>query len=276
MGRTDAALATVPAPQRADGRARLTVDLVENACAPVELFQSGSARMLLPRTRGGGVEAVLTNTAGGMTGGDAFAWTVRVGAGASAIVSTPACEKVYRAEAGAARVDVDLTVRAGGRLDWMPRETILFDRSALSRRIEADVAPDGRLLLAEAVVLGRRAMGETVARAALHDRWRVRRGGALLFADDLRLEGPVADIVARRAVLAGAGAFATLLLVSPDAGAALDPVRAAVGDAGGASAFDGRLVVRLVAPDGLALRQVLLPTIAALRGGATSPRIWAF
>ena len=44
------------------------------------------------------------------------------------------------------------------------------------------------LLLAEAVVFGRSAMGETVADGAIADRWRIRRGGRLVFAESLRLE----------------------------------------------------------------------------------------
>lgn len=264
----------VPAPQRARGVGRLTVRHEDGATRLVELFQEGSAKLRLPRVRTDAVEAVMINSGGGMTGGDRFSWTVDVGDGAAAVLTTQACEKVYRAQAGEARVATQLTVGAGARLDWLPQETILFDRSALARTIEADVAAGGRLLLAEAVVLGRRAMGETLTRASFHDRWRIRRDGRLLFADDLKLGGDFSTLAASPPLLGGAGAFATLLLVAPDAEALLDAVRTAIGEFGGASAFGGKLVVRIAARDGLALRRALLPAIAVLSGGRPAPSVW--
>lgn len=266
--------APAPAPQRAHGRGRLTVRHEAGVTRLVELFQEGSAKLRLPRSRTDALEAVMINSGGGMTGGDRFSWTVDVGDGASAVLTTQACEKVYRAEDGRAEVSARLTVGAGARLDWLPQETILFDRSALTRTIDADVALDGRLLLAESVVLGRRAMGETLTRALFHDRWRVRRDGRLIFADDLRLAGDIPALRVSTPLLGGAGAFATLLLVSADAEAVLSLVRAAIGDLGGASAFDGKLVCRIAAPDGLALRRALLPAIAALSGGRPAPSVW--
>lgn len=264
----------LPAPQRARGVGRLTLSHEDGVTRLVELFQEGSAKLRLPRVRAGAVEAVMINSGGGMTGGDRFRWTVEVGDGVAAVLTTQACEKVYRASEGVARVAARLTVGAGARLDWLPQETILFDRSALARTIEADVAADGGLLLAEAVVLGRRAMGETLSRASFHDRWRIRRDGRLLFADDLGLSGDIPALAASPPLLGGVGAFATLLLVAPDAEASLDAVRAAIGDLGGASAFDGKLVVRVAAPDGLTLRRALLPAIAVLGGGRPAPSVW--
>ena len=82
-----------------------------------------------------------------------------------------------------------LTVAAGATLAWLPQETILFDRPRLTRGIEVDVAPDGQLFLAEAIVFGRSGMGEAVEEGALFDRWRVRRGGKLIFAEAYGLTG---------------------------------------------------------------------------------------
>lgn len=264
----------LPAPQRARGVGRLTVRHEDGATRLVELFQEGSAKLRLPRARADAVEAVMINSGGGMTGGDRFSWTIDVGDSAAAVLTTQACEKVYRAQAGEAVVATRLIVGAGARLDRLPQETILFDRSALARTIEADVAADGRLLLAESVVLGRRAMGETLTRAHFHDRWRIRRDDRLLFADDLKLSGDIPALTASPPLLGGAGAFATLLLVAPDAETSLDAARAAIGGLGGASAFDGKLVVRIAAPDGLTLRRALLPAIAVLSGGRPAPSVW--
>src|SRR4051812_25155544 len=138
-------------PQRASGAVRLRVREDAGAQRLQGLYQSGSAQVRFPARRPAeAVEAVLINTAGGLCGGDRFNWRVEVGPAARCQVITQACEKIYRAEGQAAEVEVSLEVGPGGRLDWTPQETILFDRARLSRRLEADLAADARLLIVEA------------------------------------------------------------------------------------------------------------------------------
>ena len=197
----------------ADGRTRLD-----------RLYQSGSAKVRLPRVgTGEPLQAILINTAGGITGGDQLDYEVAVGDGAGAVVTTQAAERIYRRATGTAPIETTITVGAGGRLDWLPQETILFDRSSLTRRLAADVDETGSLLAVEAVVLGRAAMGEAVREASLNDVWRIRRGGRLVFADGIRLDGDARAIMAGRATGNGAAAFATVVLVAPDAAAAARP-----------------------------------------------------
>jgi urease accessory protein len=263
-----------PRLQRARGSARLGVHNVDGASRVARLFQQGSAKVRMSATRpGSAVDAVLINTAGGLAGGDRFDWAIEADLGARCTVITQACEKIYRSEDEAARVDVRLTVGEDARLDWLPQETILFDRARLQRTLHAELAATARLVVLEAVILGRRAMGETVSVAAFRDRWRIRRCGRLIFADNLMLDGDVGALIGRKAVLDGAGAFASLLYAADDAEARVAGVRDVLGAAGGASAFDGKLFCRITARDGMALRAVLIPVLAALRE-APLPRLW--
>jgi urease accessory protein len=269
--------AAPPRMQRSVGLARLAVRREEGRDRLVTFFQSGAAKMRLPRVAPGEpLEAVLLNTAGGITGGDRLRYEVEVGAGARATVTGQAAERIYRRSHGVAEVENHLSVAGGALLAWLPQETILFDRSALSRRLSADVAEDATLIAAESFVLGRAAMDETVRSAEVSDSWRVRRGGRLIFADALRLDGDPTAILAGPATARGARAFATLVLVAPDAGARLDAARAALADAvgeAGASAWNGMLVARMIAPSGQALRHDLIRLIETLRGAAM-PRVW--
>jgi len=267
-----------PAMQRARGTVRIAVAAAGGGSARlVESYQSGAARVRYPRPRAGApLEAVLVNTAGGLTGGDRLDHAVTVGAGARAVVTTQAAERIYRRADGIARIDTRLTVAAGASLAWLPQETILFDRSALTRTLAADIDPAARLIAVEALVLGRAAMGETAERIQLADSWRIRRGGRLVFADGARLDGDAADVMAGGATGRGAVALATVVLVAPDAGACLDRARAALADGrgeGGASAWNGILVGRLLAPSGQVLRADLVRLIEAL-AGAPMPRVW--
>jgi len=261
--------------QRAQGSGRIAVRADGELTRLARLYQDGCAKIRLPTDHAAStLEAVLINSAGGLTGGDRMSWRVDVEAGAALTLSTQACEKVYRARDGRAEVAVTLNAEAGARIDWLPQETILFDGGALARTLTADLAEGARLLAVEAVILGRTAMAETVRVGMLRDRWRVRRKGRLVFADDLSFGGDMTALTALAPVLGGAAAFASLLLVAEDAPRFLEPLRAVLGTGGGASAFDGKLFCRIVAKDGLALRRILLPAIAALRDGEPCPRVW--
>ena len=218
---------------------------------------------------------VLLNTAGGLTGGDRMALRLQADAGAHVVTSTQAAERAYRAMPDSwAKVDLTLQLGSGARIDWLPQETILFEGAALTRQLHADLAADSRLLLVEPVILGRPAMGEILHAAALRDRWEVRRDGALVFADALRLEGDVTEIMARSGVAGAAGAFASILYAAPDAGQHVAPLRALLPQSGGASLIrEGILFARMLARDGFELRRSLTPVIEYL-SGARLPKVW--
>jgi urease accessory protein len=265
--------------QRVDARGRLSVKSSPGGTRLERLFQEGAAKIRLPHRHGPGLEAVLINTAGGLTGGDRIEWEAEVGDGAALTLTTQACEKVYRAGEGEAQITCRLRVGKDASLAWLPQETILFDRSALRRRLEIDVAPGARALILEATVFGRTAMGEEVQHAAFRDRWRVRVGGRLVHAEEFALEGAGADTLRRAAAGAGARAMATVLVVGGDAEASASAIGDMLGPSGGASTWTvgdaGKLLARLTATDGRALRQRLIPLLQLLTGEAGLPKIWS-
>jgi len=259
------------AANRATGRIAVHAVALEGRTQRARVHEAGSLRVRFPNS-GEALEAVLVNTGGGMTGGDRFSIGLDVGEGAHLIAGTAAAEKIYRSTGPDADMEVTLAVQAGGRLAWLPQETILFDNARLSRRIEIDLADGASLLMAEAVLFGRAAMGEAMNNGFFADRWRLRRGGRLIFAENTRLDGAIAEKLERRAVAAGGVAIATVL-VAPGDEATLAPVRA-LESAGelGISAWNGFAVARLVARDGSALRRDLMAVLGAL--GQRVPRLW--
>jgi urease accessory protein len=270
---TNAAAATRP--QRAEGRGHLAAKSLGGRTRIRELYQEGAAKIRLPDTFDASMEAVIINTAGGLTGGDRMDWSVVAGPGTRIDVTTQACEKIYKASSGTAEIATKIQVGANARVDWLPQETILFDRSSLYRRLDVDLDEGAEFLAVEAVLLGRKAMGEAVVSGLFRDRWRIRRQGRLCHAEDLRLAGEVQTLTREQAVLSGQVAFATLLYVGPQAEGYLNAVRPLLdGHMGGASCWAGKLVVRLAASDGFALRKILIPIISALRNGAPVPKVW--
>ena len=262
------------AANRAVGGVSLSVRAAGGFTRRARVHEHGSLRARFPGASARELEAVIINTAGGIAGGDRFDFDLSVGAGASLVVTTAAAEKVYRSLGPDATIGVKLDVAAGASLAWLPQETILFDRARLARSIDVDLAPDGRLILAEAIVFGRTAMDESVVEGRLADRWRVRRDGRLVFAEGVRLDGAIAGKLAAAAVARGGVAVATVMSV-PGEDVFVEAVRALDGLRGevGASAWNGIAVARLVAEDGAALRHDLMMVLAALRGTAL-PRLW--
>jgi urease accessory protein len=272
--------------QRVDGAADLAFRRDQDGRTVLaDLYQRAPCRVLFPRTEAGDpVQAVLLTTSGGLTGGDRTKMSVRVGADAQATVTTQAAEKLYRALPGTSdtRINVDIAVEEHAWLEWLAQETILFDGSRLRRTFVADVAPEGRLLAVESLVFGRTAMGESLETGLLHDSWRIRRGGRLVWADGLHFDG---DLRLLRTAPFGFGtavACCTLLYVAEDATRQLNEARRILdlcGRLGAATAFDGILVIRMLADQATALRQAMMTLVAAIRRSAAGlparlPRVW--
>ncbi len=266
---------TEPAQPRAKGELRLKAVQANGQSRIAGLRQSGSLKMLFPTARGTALDAVVLNTAGGLTGGDQMRIRCEAGPAAHLVLSTQAAERGYRARTGTtARVQTDLAVGTQGRLDWLPQETILYDGASLQRRLTVNLAPEGRALVVEPVILGRVAMGEVVGALDLTDRWSVLQDGRMVFADVLRLSGDATRHMARLGAGGGAGAYASVLYAGPDAAGFLGAVRDLLPPTAGASLVrDGILFIRLLARDGFSLRRDLIPVIERL-SIVPLPKVW--
>ncbi|WP_255406168.1 urease accessory protein UreD [Novosphingobium sp. CF614] len=269
----------VPACLRSTGTIDLSLARRAGGVSLRRAFQSGCLRLRLPRRHEEGEHpcAVLINTGGGLAEGDRIEQRVHWGEDSVATIATQAAEKVYRALARGSEISTRLEVARGAHAEWLPQETILFDQARLRREARIVLAEDVIFLGVEAVVLGRQAMGETVRQGALRDRMRIWRNGRLVYADTLALDGNIARLMESAAIGGGARAMAVLLHASDRALAFLEPVRDALRTAEGlaaASAWNGLLAVRLLAPDGETLRHDIAAALAVLREGRPLPRVW--
>jgi urease accessory protein len=168
-------------------------------------------------------------------------------------------------------------VADGAHAEWLPQETILFDKARLQREARIMLADGVSFLGLEAVVFGRAAMGERMQGGALRDRMRIYRSGRLIYADALEIAGDVEALMRKSAIADGAGAMAVLVHASSEAASLLPAVRGALGSAQGraaASSWNGLLAVRFLAPDGASLRHDVIAALGVLRGGRPLPRVW--
>lgn len=259
---------------RARGAVRFDVHAREGVTRRGVLHESGSLRVRFPSPEGKGLSGVFVNTAGGVAGGDSFDVDITAGQGSQLTLTTAAAEKVYRAPRTAAQLNISLKVDAGAHLAWLPQETILFDRARVHRRFDIALDEAASLLLCEIVVFGRTAMGERMEQGEFIDRWRLRRGGRLVFAETVRLTGDIGAKLARSAVAKGGAAIGTALIVPGDE-TLLERIREAsdsfAGEVG-ISAWNGFAMARFCAQDAAGLRADMMRVLAGT--SAALPRLW--
>jgi urease accessory protein len=271
---TTTASATFAA-NRARGAVQFDVHQIDGVTRRRHLHESGSLRVRFPSPETEGLSAVFVNTAGGVAGGDRFDIDIAVGEGARLTVTTAAAEKIYRAEDSPALLNIALKAQAGSQLAWLPQETILFDSARVSRRIDIELAEGASLLFCEIVVFGRAAMGERMLRGEFVDRWRLRRGGRLVFAENVRLDGDIGAKLAMPAVAKSGAAIGTALIVPGDQavverlGKSSESFRGEVG----ISSWNGFAMARFCAQDAARLRADMIAVLGRASGSAL-PRLW--
>jgi urease accessory protein len=262
--------------ERAYGTARVRFDRGGGRIRLADLAQSGSAKVMLPRSATDCPEAVFLNTAGGLTSGDRLHFGLDLGADTRVTATTQTAERGYKCLNGPAHLTITATLGAGAHLDWLPQETILFEDSNLIRDTHIALALGANCVMSEIVVLGRRAMGENPTRARLFDRRMVTLAGRPLWADALRIDANALADAGQAAVLGGNPAFAVLAYLGAGAEAAADPLRSLPPTTGvqtAVSGWNGRCIARAMAPDLWVLKQWLGRAISQLTARPL-PRVW--
>jgi urease accessory protein len=263
------------AANRARGAVVLDVHARDGVTRRGKLHESGSLRVRFPSPEAEGLSAVFVNTAGGVAGGDRFDIDITAAEGARLTLTTAAAEKIYRATDRPAELAISLKLAAGAQLAWLPQESILFDRAKVSRRIDIDVADSASLMLCEMVVFGRTAMGERMQQGSFVDRWRVRLGGRLVYAETVRLDGDIGEKLSQPAIGKAATAVATALIVPGDQ-ALVERIREGAENFGGEfgiSAWNGFAMARFCAQDAARLRADMVAVLSRA-GGPPLPRLW--
>jgi len=272
---TTSAASAIFAANRARGAVTFDVRQIDGVTRRRHLHESGSLRVRFPSPEAEGLSAVFVNTAGGVAGGDRFDIDIATGEGSRLAVTTAAAEKIYRAQGPAARLNIALKAEAGSHLSWLPQETILFDRARVSRRFDIDLAESASLLLCEIVVFGRAAMGERMLHGEFVERWRLRRAGRLVFAENIRLDGDIGAKLASPAIAKGGAAIGTALIVPGDEALAerIRELSESFGSEVGISTWNGFAMARFCAQDAARLRADMMAVLGRASGSAL-PRLW--
>jgi urease accessory protein len=125
--------------ERARGVGRLTTVVRDQATRIATFYQEGCAKIRLPHTFDSSLQAVLINTAGGLCGGDEISWEADAAPGARVVLTTQACERVYRSLGAEARIETRLSAGPGASLKSLPQETVIYEGARVDPRVEVDL-----------------------------------------------------------------------------------------------------------------------------------------
>jgi urease accessory protein len=228
----------------------------------------------------------LLHPPGGLVGGDELRLDLRVEHAAKALVTTPAAGKVYRTLGPTAKQIQALSVEAGGSLEWLPQEIIVYDGAAVAIETRVELARGARFIGAETICFGLPARGERFSRGACRQRFEIWRGAEPLFIERGLFEGgaPVHDAPWG---LAGAPVMALLVAAPAPDPAVLETLRELAGapPEPDLAAFtvlgDGNLLVARYRGDSAERARAFIHDCwrtlrpALLGRPAVAPRIWA-
>ena len=156
--------------------------------------------------------AIVVHPPGGIAGGDDLRIDVKADAHAAAVLTTPGATKWYRS-AGAWATQ-KLSFEVAGTLEWLPRETIVFDGALAELECEVRLSGAARYIGWELVCLGRTGSGERFSRGRLRIDARIARDGKLLWMERGEVEGGGA-LMRSPVGLAGKTVFGSLIAVAP-------------------------------------------------------------
>jgi urease accessory protein len=165
-------------------------------------FESNGSRTILARRSADGplvvqkalypegeavCQAIVVHPPGGIAGGDELDLQASVAEGAHALLTTPGAAKWYRSSGPLARQDLRFSV--DGMLEWLPRETIVFDGARARLECKVDLHGEARYIGWEILCLGRSGAGERFMRGAVALETSIARDGRLLWLERGRIEG---------------------------------------------------------------------------------------
>ncbi len=227
--------------------------------------------------------AIVLHPPGGIAGGDQLELGITVGEGAEALLTTPGAAKWYASVGPEARQRIQLSVAAGGCLEWLPQESIVFDGAQAQSEVEISLGKGARLAYWDIVCLGRPSNALPFTRGAWRQSLRIRGAdGRVRFLERGRLQGGDA-LLSSPMGLAGLPVMGTLILAGQLDRDRLAAVRELPSPAGvqlGWTQLEDLIVLRALASQAEPLRAAFVQAWQALRPEclgrpAVLPRIWA-
>jgi len=132
---------------------------------------------------------IVLHPPAGIAGGDELDVRVSVGPGAHALITTPGAGKWYRSLGAEGVLRQRLSVAAGGVLEWLPQENIVFRQANARLVTDIDLAPDACLFAMEMTAFGRFGKDHQFHDGRFAQSTRIRRDGRTLWREQGHVYG---------------------------------------------------------------------------------------
>ena len=123
----------------------------------------------------------------GMLAGDFYEFNWNLEDGARLHITTQGFTRVHPSRDKPCLLRQKISLAAGAHLEFFPEPLMLYKDAALRVETTITLAPEATLLMGEVFCAGRIGHGESFAFSSYENRLRVRRGGALIFANQTAL-----------------------------------------------------------------------------------------
>ena len=264
-------------PVAASWKASLSLSFArdENRCVLAKRSHEGPLVVQKPLYPEGAdvCHAIVVHPPGGIAGGDELALAVRAAPGSHALLTTPGAGKWYRS--AGSRAQQSLRFELAGTLEWLPRETIVFNGALAALDCHIVLADEARYIGWEIVCLGRRGSGERFERGRLQLSTRIDREDRTLFIDKGEIEAG-GRLMHSPAGLGGRSVFGTFVATSDGS---ISAARTAAPDLA-VTQLPGLLIARYLGDSSeaalrafTALWKMLRPRVCGRE--AVEPRIWS-
>ena len=201
--------------------------------------------------------AIIVHPPGGIAGGDELTLSGKVEREASALLTTPGAAKWYRSSGAWAKQTLRFDVE--GSLEWLPRETIIFDGALADLQAVVSLHENSSYIGWEVFSLGR------FKRGRLRIDTRITQGSRMLFVEKGEIEGG-GRLMQSQVGFGGHGILGTFIATSE---AKIDIAGIAI------TRVPGLLIGRYLGDSSEEALQAFTRLWQALRPGAVAPRIWS-
>lgn len=225
--------------------------------------------------------AIIVHPPGGIAAGDHLEVQGGVDRVCHGLVTTPSAAKWYGSDS-ARRATQLVDMQIQGSFEWLPQETIVFDRARVDSNIQFDLGAQAAMVGWDHLIFGRKASGESFCHGRFAQSLKLLMDGELIWHDRLLLNG--ADPLFESIIgLRGYHAFATVWAVLPGDRSWTDELVQNLRDSNDTivwTVLHPRLLVGRLLTAPLAIKTILQDTWANLRAlvfnlPAVPPRLWA-
>ena len=128
-------------------------------------------------------QSVILHTAGGIVGGDRLSQQINLQSETKVLLTTASASKIYRSNGKTAQQSININIQENACLEFLPRETIVFDQAMYRQDLKVNLAPSAIWLGWEIVRFGRSARGEKFIQGQWHSNTEIWQNNCPLWID---------------------------------------------------------------------------------------------